>query len=208
MIRSEITRSKITRSKKIRVDEIAFDIDGVFANTMGLFLEIARQDYGINHIQYGDITQYYLEKCLDVPPETINTIIDRILEGDFQNRLKPIDGARKVLSAIARNGRLLFVTARPTVSPIREWVYDMLPEACSSIEVVATGALEAKAAVLKDRGIQLFVEDSLEVCFMLHEQQITPVVFSQPWNRSPHPFQEVCHWDEVSALIDLDPIVA
>jgi hypothetical protein len=84
----------------------------------------------------------------------------------------------------------------------------MLPEACSSIEVVATGALEAKAAVLKDRGIQLFVEDSLEVCFMLHEQQITPVVFSQPWNRSPHPFQEVRHWDEVSALIDLDPIVA
>jgi hypothetical protein len=188
----------------IRPEEIAFDIDGVFANTMGLFLEIARQDYGINHIQYKDITQYYLEKCLDVPPATINTIIDRILGGDFQNQLKPIDGSREVLSAIAQRGRLLFVTARPTVSPIKEWVYDMLPEARSSIEVVATGALEAKAAVLKERGVRLFVEDSLEVCFMLHEQQITPVLFCQPWNRSSHPFKEVRHWAEVSALINFD----
>ena len=188
----------------IRPDEIAFDIDGVFANTMGLFLEIARQDYGINHIQYEDITQYYLEKCLDVPSETINAIIDRILDGDFQNRLRPIDGSRKILSAIARSGRLLFVTARPTVSPIREWVCDMLPDACPAIEIVATGALEAKAAVLKERGVQVFVEDSLEVCFMLQEQSITPVVFSQPWNRSSHPFQEVRNWDDVSALIDLD----
>jgi uncharacterized HAD superfamily protein len=188
----------------IRPEEIAFDIDGVFANTMGLFLEIGRLEYGINHIQYEDITQYYLEKCLDVPPTTINAIIDRILGGDFQNQLKPIDGSREVLSAIAQRGRLLFVTARPTVSPIKEWVYDMLPEAHCAIEVVATGALEAKAAVLKERGVRLFVEDSLEVCFMLHEQQITPVLFCQPWNRSPHPFKEVRHWAEVSALINFD----
>ena len=58
--------------------QIAFDIDGVFANTMGLFLEIARKDYGINHIKYEDITQYFLEECLDVKPEIINIIINGI----------------------------------------------------------------------------------------------------------------------------------
>ncbi|MBW1744291.1 MAG: hypothetical protein JRJ47_12825 [Deltaproteobacteria bacterium] len=33
-------------------ENIAFDIDGVFANTMGLFLEIARKDFGINNHKY------------------------------------------------------------------------------------------------------------------------------------------------------------
>ena len=188
----------------LRSDEIAFDVDGVFANTMGLFLEIARKDFGINHIQYEDITQYYLEKCLDVPPEIINTIIDRILAGNFAYSLKPIHGSRRVLSALARHGRLLFVTARPTASPIQEWIYDTLPDVRSSIEVVATGALEAKAGVLKAHGVRLFVEDSLEVCYMLHEQHITPVLYCQPWNRSAHPFQEVRNWDDISTLIDLD----
>lgn len=188
----------------IRPHEIAFDVDGVFANTMGLFLEIARKDYGINHIRYSDITQYYLEQCLDIPSDIIDTIIRRLLEGDFHDRLKPLDGSREVLSAIAHNSSLLFVTARPTVLPIKGWIDSMLPDIFFPVEVVATGALEAKAAVLKERGIRFFVEDSLEVCFMLQEEHITPIVFRQPWNRSPHPFQEVRHWDDIRALVDLD----
>jgi uncharacterized HAD superfamily protein len=188
----------------IRPHEIAFDVDGVFANTMGLFLEIARNDFGINHIKYSDITQYYLEACLDIPPDVINTIIHRLLEGDFHDRLQPLDGSREVLSAMAHKSRLLFVTARPTASSIREWINSMLPETSFPIDVVATGALEAKAEVLKERGIRFFVEDCLEVCFTLSEQGITPIVFRQPWNRPAHPFQEVRHWDEIRTLIDLD----
>ncbi len=183
--------------------QIAFDVDGVFANTMGLFLEILRQDFGINHIQYEDITEYYLDKCLDISPEIIDTIINQLLEGDFRDRLKPIDGSRRVLSAIADTGPLLFVTARPTVSSIRTWICDMLPESAFPIEVVATGALEAKTEVLKERGVRFFVEDSLEVCFMLPEQEITPILFCQPWNRFSHPFLEVSDWSEISDLIDL-----
>ena len=34
---------------------IAFDIDGVVADTMSLFLEIARDVHHINHIRYEDI---------------------------------------------------------------------------------------------------------------------------------------------------------
>jgi hypothetical protein len=105
---------------------------------------------------------------------------------------------------MADRAPLLFVTARPTASSIKEWINSMLPEVSSPIEVVATGALEAKAAVLKERGIRFFVEDSLEVCFTLQEAQITPIVFCQPWNRSTHPFQEVHHWNDIRALIDLE----
>ena len=37
-------------------DRIAFDVDGVVADTMRLFLDIAREEYGINHTRYEDIT--------------------------------------------------------------------------------------------------------------------------------------------------------
>lgn len=184
-------------------DKIAFDIDGVFANTMSLFLEIARKDYGINHLRYDDITEYFLEDCLDIEPTVIKTIINRILEGDYDYDLKPIDGAVDVLSDIGRAHPLLFVTARPQHPTIREWVDVMLPFSPSRVEVIATGTLEGKADVLVPRGVQYFVEDCLEVCHLLSERHIQPIVFSQPWNRSPsHPFREVGSWAEIKALVD------
>ncbi len=183
---------------------IAFDIDGVFANTMALFLEIARKEYGINHIRYQDITEYFLEECLDIDPEIIRVVINRILEGDFEPELKPIDGAVQVLSEIAKAHSLLFVTARPELSTIREWVDTVLPVRPSDIEVIATGTFEAKADVLNARGIRYFVEDCLEVCYILREHAITPILFSQPWNRSSHhPFREVSSWAEIRVLVNL-----
>jgi uncharacterized HAD superfamily protein len=183
---------------------IAFDIDGVFANTMTLFLEIVRNDYGINHIRYQDITEYFLEECLDIDPEIIRVIINRILEGDFEPELKPIDGAVEVLSEIAEVQPLLFVTARPELSTIKEWVHRMLPVRPSDIEVIATGTFEGKADVLNARGIRYFVEDCLEICYMLSEHAITPILFSQPWNRSlHHPFREVSSWAEIRAFVNL-----
>ncbi|MBW1675627.1 MAG: haloacid dehalogenase [Deltaproteobacteria bacterium] len=183
---------------------IAFDIDGVFADTMALFLEIGRKDYGINHIRYQDITEYFLEECLDIDPEIIRVIINRILEGDFEQELKPIDGSVEVLSEIAEAHPLLFVTARPELATIKEWVHKMLPMRSSVIEVIATGNLEAKGDVLSARGIRYFVEDCLEVCHMLSEHTITPILFSQPWNcSSHHPFREVSKWAEIRGLVNL-----
>ena len=187
----------------ITPDKIAFDIDGVVANTMALFLEIGRKDYGINHIRYEDITEYFLEDCLDIDPKIIKIIINRILEGDFEPELKPIDGAAEVLSEIAEAHPLLFVTARPELSTIEKWTYKVLPVRPSAIEVIATGTFEAKGDVLNERGIQYFVEDCLGVCHMLSERAITPILFSQPWNRSPnHPFREVGSWAEIRALVN------
>ena len=187
----------------IRPGQIAFDIDGVFANTMGLFLELARKDYGLNHVQYEDITHYFLEDCLDIDPRIIKVLINQILEGHFEGALQPIENSVEVLSEIAREGPLLFVTARPTLSPIKAWVDKMLPKPAFPIEVIATGTFEGKADVLKARGIQYFVEDYLDICFMLDEQNITPIVFQQPWNRSAHPFHEVTNWDEIRDLMHL-----
>ena len=182
---------------------LAFDIDGVFADTMTLFLDIAREEFKINDVSYKDITCYILEECLDMDPDLIETILIRIMNGTHRPPLKPIDGATRVLTRLARIHRpILFVTARPYGEPIYKWIQSMLPLKDDSIEVVATGSFDAKIDVLSSRDISYFVEDRLETCYPLFEAGVTPILFKQPWNRKRHPFMEVGSWKELESLIE------
>lgn len=183
---------------------IAFDIDGVIADTMQLFLDIARELYGVNHVRYSDITEYHLDNCVDIDPEIIGNIVEHIIEGDYPCRLHPIDGAAGVLARLGPYGPLRLVTARPKPGPIRQWMADLLPRR-QEIEITATGGFEAKTDVLLKYQVTHFVEDRLDTCFLLKEHGITPILFVQPWNRQFHPFIEVNAWDQLEALIDFDP---
>jgi hypothetical protein len=101
--------------------------------------------------------------------------------------------------------RLLFVTARPEREVITTWLRALLNLPHAAIDVAATGSFEAKIDVLTANGKSYFVEDRLETCFLLAEAGITPIVYRQPWNRQPHPFNEVCGWNEIEALLHFTP---
>ena len=183
-------------------ESIAFDIDGVIADTMNLFLDIARDEFAIHGIRYEDLCCYNLADCVAIDPQVIERIIARILDGGYRMPLRPIPGAPAVLERLARRcGQLLFVTARPYLGPIGEFVRRLLPPGLDGMEIVTTGSFDAKAEVLQARGISHFVEDRLETCLTLNAAGITPVLFVQPWNRSPHPFIEVSSWGEIEELI-------
>lgn len=182
---------------------LAFDIDGVVADIMTLFIDIARDDYNID-FNYNDITSYYIEECVKIEPEIISDIINKILDGRHTAPLKPIEGSARVLNRLSKEGPLLFVTARPYIGPIHDWISETLSVNPSLVEVIATGSFEAKADVLLEKKISFFVEDRLETCFALNEQGVTPVVFKQPWNREKHPFIEVESWDELEAFINFN----
>jgi hypothetical protein len=188
---------------KIKPASLAFDIDGVVADTMRLFLDIARQDYNLNSIQYSDITSYRLEECLDIDQKVIDDIVLRILDGNYSTTLHPIAGAAEGLAKIQRHcSPVIFVTARPYPGPIGNWIHQTLRLDPAAFEVIATGAHEAKAGILQQRKLSYFVEDRLETCFLLQDAEVQPVLFRQPWNREQHPFVEVGSWEELQALID------
>ena len=188
--------------KGLTPETTAFDVDGVVADTMRLFIDIARNSFGIRGICYEDITSYNLEACLDLAPTIIEAVIQQIIDGTHAPRLRPIDGSRQCLARFGKNGRSVrFVTARPEAGVIRSWLENTLPLGADQIEVVATGSFEAKADVLQAAGIDIFVEDRLETCFHLSRTGITPILFVQPWNRCPHPFREVSTWEEIGALL-------
>jgi 5'(3')-deoxyribonucleotidase len=182
--------------------DVAFDVDGVIADTMSLFLEIAREEYQIEGLRAEDMTCYSLEECLDIDPEIIYAILDRILNGNYSGTLKPIDGSPAVLKRIVRyRNPLLFVTARTDSEVIQDWLQEILPLDRRSIQVVATGTFDGKTSVLQEHGVRYFVEDRLETCFQLKNAGIEPVLFSQPWNREGHPFIEVQNWEELDGLL-------
>lgn len=76
----------------IKPGSIAFDIDGVVADTMTLFIDIARNEFNINGIRYEDITCYMLEECIDIDSNLIDAIIKKLLDKNHTTQLEPIDG--------------------------------------------------------------------------------------------------------------------
>jgi len=186
----------------IPLASVAFDIDGVVANTMGLFIDIAREKHHVS-IQYEQITQYDLTQCLDIEFEVVWDIFQQIMNGNHRQPLEPIDRAPEVLQNLAKNAqKLLFVTARPDAIELIPWFLETLQLPESKFKIVATGDFQQKIAVLKEHQVQYLVEDRMETCRLLNEHGLTPIVFRQPWNRESHPFIEVCSWDEIYKLID------
>ena len=181
---------------------LAFDIDGVIADTMHLFLDILQTHYGIGTVRYADITAYRLDHCLDIEMDVLEGAVGRILDGRYQAVLKPIPGAGKVLRRIGEaTGRILMVTARPDSSLIARWMSHLLNGQMRCAHIVATGCYDDKAQVLLENGVQWFVEDRLETCHLVKAVGIEPVVFKQPWNQRPHDYLEVASWPELAQWI-------
>ncbi len=184
-------------------NSIAFDFDGVLADTMTLFLDIARYDYHVSNLRYDDITCYMLKDCLHLDEDIIEAIIQRIQDGHYTMPLMPMTGAADVLGRLEKAfGPLLLVTARPYTGPVLDWIQSALSLNTDTVRLVTTGSFEAKADVLREHRIAYFIDDRLETCFQLKEAGVEPVLFRQPWNRQAHPFQEVGSWKEIDSLID------
>ncbi len=189
---------------KIKPDQIAFDIDGVVADTMSAFLRIARDEFGISTIKKEHITSYWLEDCLNLDEQIIKAIIDRILTDPFGIDLTPMDGAVEVLTVMASCSPLRFITARPTKRPIKEWLETVLATVpAKRIQVIATGKHEIKVEVLKELEIEFFVEDHLETCQTIWNHGIKAIVYDHPWNHGSVPFIRIRNWQELGQMLRL-----
>jgi uncharacterized HAD superfamily protein len=185
------------------LDRLAFDIDGVVADIMTPFLVLVRERYDLgHHLRYEHITTFALDECLDLPDWVIDELIREFIDRPHELPVEPFPHAAPVLTRVAAQHPLLFITARDRLRPIQTWLERLLaPVPQELIRVVATGDPDAKIHYLQDHGIEYFVEDRLETCFHLALHGVNPILFVQPWNRQPHPFHEVACWRELARLL-------
>ncbi len=77
--------------------KIAFDFDGVVADTFRAFVSIAKSEYGID-IEYEAITSYEILKIINIEKEVADKIIDTITLYPHELDLQPNKGVNDVLS--------------------------------------------------------------------------------------------------------------
>ncbi|SMC21617.1 hypothetical protein SAMN02746041_01234 [Desulfacinum hydrothermale DSM 13146] len=188
---------------RIRPRDIAFDIDGVVADTMQVFVDLARSRYGLTHLRKDHLTCYNLYQCVPAPDHVIDELICLTLDDDHTQRVPAMEGAAEVLTRLADYGPLRFVTARIWPESIIRWLEALLPRVPpSSIQVTATGDPEVKHRVLTQMGVRYFLEDRLETCRLLADQGFRPILFDQPWNRQGGPFPRIYKWRELEGLLE------
>ena len=193
-----------TWPKPIDPMQLAFDIDGVVADTMAVFVRLARERYGLTHLSKDDLRCYELHECLDMEREVLNDLICLTLDDEHTLQVPAMEGAPEVLTKLAQHGPLRFVTARIWPESITEWLHRTLDQVpTDQIQVIATGAPEAKRQVLHDLDIRYFLEDRLETCRQLARNGIQPFLFDQPWNRLPdgEEFPRIVSWDQFGEWI-------
>lgn len=187
---------------KIDSRQLAFDIDGVVADIMSAFISLAHERYSINHLRYDDIVDFDLVRCLQMEEALVWEILDLLLNHPEDLDIAPMPDAVTVLTKLAQEHPLLFVTARDKAEPIFAWLTKNLPEVPpQDIRIIATGDPEAKLEYLQDHNISFFVEDRLETCFHLARHGIQPLLYDQPWNRRPHSFPVIYTWHDLANLV-------
>ena len=110
---------------QILPQEIAFDFDGVVADTFHLFTRIAKSDYGID-IDYESITHYEFLRSIQMDRAIAESIIEAITFHSHELDLRPHTRSLDVLERLADVNPLLFVTARPESAPVSLWFDDRL----------------------------------------------------------------------------------
>jgi hypothetical protein len=188
----------------VRLDprKLAFDIDGVVADIMTTFIRMAQDEHQLPHLNYDDITDFNLVRCLGIGEHIIEEILQGLLERPHELAIEPLPHAVCVLTMLAQEHPLLFVTARDKPEPIRTWLRQTLEAVpAQAIRVIATGDPDTKLEYLQSHGIEYFVEDRLETCVQLARHHITPIVYDQPWNRGRHSFPLIYNWQDLARMI-------
>ncbi len=187
----------------IPAHEIAFDFDGVVADTFRLFVEMAKTEYNID-IEYEDITEYDFMRVVKMDYTHVAQIFETLTNFPHEVDLKPNTGAADVLARLARTAPpLSVITARHVGEPVHRWFEKHIPQiGAGLLTVKATGESTAKLAILKSMGVKYFVEDRVDTCHLIAKEGITPIVYDQPWNRDGHSYAVVKCWDDISAMID------
>lgn len=183
----------------IPMTSLGFDIDCVVADTMEAFIRLARTEYKIE-VRPEQITRFNVEECLDMDDVIVETIFKKLMVDPIGHDMKLLPGAKMVLQKIQHHAPLTFITARPDKEPIAAWLQKELGlQTTVDMQIIAMGDHNGKKEHIQDLGISHFIDDRHETCEHLDKDEITAIVYDQPWNRGRHDLPVVRDWQDIHA---------
>ncbi len=187
---------------------IGYDIDNVLKPTFQLGLDLINRNYGTNYT-LADFKQATYEESFGMSKVDIDAIFKQAYEEGLLSKLKPIKDAKRIVNKYNLYLEQYFVTARS------EWMAGMTLEwfgrnrfiyAPKNV-IFGNNTPEKKAAVAKDLGLRLFIEDNLLNANAIAEENSIPVLlvdFNYPFNRNKsyhHLVRVVYDWKEINREI-------
>jgi uncharacterized protein len=190
---------------KIPISELGFDFDGVFANIGEVFVRLACEEYNYCSFSLEDLITFKVEECIAMPAHIVEAIFNDILEDSLATKLQPMEGVLEVVNDLALLGPITIVTARSKAQPVHDWLSHFFPEkTCRQINLIAMGDHDDKVRYIKKLNIKHFIDDRLETCHQMEYANITPYIFSHPWNHIGHNFKTVSNWDDIRILVQMN----
>jgi len=187
---------------KLHVSEIGFDFDGVIADTAETFVRLACEEYGYCSFTRNDITDFNLEDCINLPIDIVEKIFTEIMFDSIGTGLQPIPGAVATIQEFTSHSPLTIITARPIQQPVYDWLDQFFPsQTRERIKVISTGDHNDKVRHIHACGLKYFIDDRAETCLQLAQENISPFVYTQPWNINRHNLPTLDNWDSIMALV-------
>lgn len=188
--------------KKLPLHKIGFDFDGVIADTAETFVRLACEKYGYCSFSREDITNFDLEDCINVPLDLVEKIFTEIMLDSVGNNLQPIPGAVDTLQSFTEISTITIITARPTHKPVHDWLDHFFPlPVRERIKVITTGDHNDKLRHIHACGLEYFIDDRAETCMQLAQENISPYVYTQPWNINRHNLPTLDNWQSIRELV-------
>lgn len=183
---------------------IGFDIDGVVLDFNNLFLDVAKNEFNIlKNVTPNDVTSYNYWDCLNISKKEALKLINNILENPCKYKIKAVTGATEALTELSKYINLLFVTARPCscMEQTKKLVYKTLFNINKNKIKIVHSSDNDKSDILKNFGVEYFVDDRLKNCRDINRNGIKALLFNHPWNQSNEPFFRINGWKEISNFI-------
>ncbi len=193
------------KQKKI----LGVDFDDVLVRSGDALAEFHNATYGTNYSRE-DVTSYSLGEIWDCTREEAVRRIDEFITTDFHHSAEAVFGAYDALKKLEKFYNIVIVTGRREIA--RDSTEDWLKKNFLGLyrEVHFTShddpdfsKRRLKSDVVKEVGIDAFIDDALGFAKDVAETGIPVFLFDTPWNQGDVPpgVVRVKSWNEILAIL-------
>lgn len=187
---------------------IGVDVDDVLAESLPGYLDAFRSHFG-REVRIEDAAWEIFARYPEIPTSEMWAFYAKLEETDFLGTRPVYTEAADAMRALARAGhRLVVVTGR--LSAHQEHTRRLLQNAGiaglfdEAVHRDGEKAVDYKPRVVRERGLDLFVEDELHVAAATALVPVPVLLFDRPWNQGtlPQGVTRVTSWDHVLRYVD------